>query len=188
MTFRLRWLTFALLSCATAEVGAQEDHARPLTSPPGSLLAGHCLDIQGHLFAPCDAGAATDRRSPVVAGALSVSLAGLGSFYADNSMHGIRHIAVLSVTAAGAFLTKKKNIDPTSLNYITGGCESACLAFLAANAANWIWSVVVGVSDANAYNLQGRLSEERRDNDIGTGVFRQGSPSVFTARIVTLFF
>ena len=101
-------------------------------------------------------------KNPALAGVLSVVVPGLGSFYAGNTGHGIRHLAavpiIIGVTALGL---KGANKDD-------GEAEAAELLVLAGGIglllANSVWSVVTAVSDVNEYNR--KLSIGRLEFDL----------------------
>jgi hypothetical protein len=98
---------------------------------------------------------AAERKSAALAGIMSWFIPGLGSFYAGNSGHGIRHI-VIHIVALGAFIggvvSTADAATGTGINVdeerdtwlILGG---AGVMFL-----NSIWSIITAVGDANAYN------------------------------------
>ena len=91
------------------------------------------------------------RKSPVLAGALSLLLPGIGSFYAGNPEHGARHllITVGLVVGMGVACSIK---DP---------CGDAPAGILIVSFANTVWSVVTAVGDANRSN--------RRDSALPRG-------------------
>lgn len=87
-------------------------------------------------------------KSPVLAGALSGLLfPGLGSFYAGNSGHGVRHVVIAGVTVVGMIAggSDCELFDDNDDCTLTG---ISALLFI----GNWVWSIVVGVNDANDYN------------------------------------
>ena len=92
-------------------------------------------------------------KSPTTAGILSgagayVGVAGLGSFYAGNSGHGVRHLAIGLLTAAvavsGIVTCADLDCSDTEGLLMVGGAV--------AYAANAVWSVFVAVADAHAHN------------------------------------
>jgi hypothetical protein len=95
--------------------------------------------------------AAEDHRSPLVAGVLSGVLPGVGSFYAGNSGHGIRHIVIWAgagtVTMVG--LAKFVALDSGS-----GSGVTLFLVGFSALAINDVWAIVTAVGDANAHNAE----------------------------------
>ena len=88
-------------------------------------------------------------RSSFLAGFLSAMVfPGVGSYYAGNSGHGTRHLAIGVATAAGMFAAASDcNIFAESDSSCTLALVSA-LAFL----GNAIWSTSVAVGDAKEYN------------------------------------
>jgi hypothetical protein len=97
-------------------------------------------------------------KSPTTAGILGgagafVGVPGLGSFYAGNSGHGIRHLAIGlvsgGVAAGGVAACWHMDCSDATGMLIIGG--------LAAYAANAAWSIFVGVADAHAYNRRPEL-------------------------------
>jgi len=89
-------------------------------------------------------------KSPFLAGALSGLLfPGLGSFYAGNSGHGVRHVAIAGVALVG-FIVGGFDDDCEVLGD-GSGCTLLFTSF-GVYVVNWGWSIVVGVSDANDYN------------------------------------
>lgn len=87
-------------------------------------------------------------KSPVLAGALSGLLfPGLGSFYAGDSPHGVRHAVIAGVTIVGmiAGSSECELFDQNDDCVVTG---ISALLFI----GNWVWAIVVGVNDANDYN------------------------------------
>lgn len=89
-------------------------------------------------------------KSPFLAGALSgLLLPGLGSFYAGNSGHGVRHLAIAGVALVGVVVGAEQT--GCSLEAGSSGCTLLDIS-LGVYVVNWVWSIVVGVNDANDYN------------------------------------
>ncbi len=90
--------------------------------------------------------AAQGEKSPLLAGVLSWIIPGVGSFYAENSGHGIRHLAIQGVGFGlliwGAVETEDINVD----------VHAALWVGLGVVVVNGLWSIVTAVTDANAYN------------------------------------
>ncbi len=89
--------------------------------------------------------AAQGEKSPLLAGVLSWIIPGVGSFYAENSGHGIRHLAIQGV---GVGLLIWGAVETDDINDI----HAAVGVGLVVVVVNGIWSIVVAVTDANAYN------------------------------------
>jgi hypothetical protein len=88
---------------------------------------------------------APDRKSPFAAALLSWFVPGVGSFYAENTGHGIRHVAIhlgglgfLALQLAAEFPTSNSAAN------VAGGVSVVVL--------NGIWSIITALGDANAYN------------------------------------
>lgn len=125
--------------------GAQEVTALPLAGPridqvqvfrvvsPELGLAGATLQ-------------AVDRKDPLVAGILSWLIPGLGSFYAGNSGHGVRHLVIAvggyALLVAGAASDDCLYGDSCGLLYAGAGVI----------VVNAVWGIVTAVGDANAHN------------------------------------
>jgi hypothetical protein len=93
-------------------------------------------------------------KSPTTAGLLSgLVFPGVGSFYAGNSGHGIRHHAIGLVSAAGI----QAGSDNCGLVFSSPDDNCTLLGISAGVfIINWIWSITSGVSDAKAYNVKVR--------------------------------
>jgi len=87
-------------------------------------------------------------KSPVLAGALSGLLfPGLGSFYAGDSPHGVRHAVIAGVTIVGMIAGSSEcELFDQNDDCVVSGISA--IAFL----GNWVWAIVVSVNDANDYN------------------------------------
>ncbi len=89
-------------------------------------------------------------RSAVLAGALSFVVPGLGSFYAGNIGHGVRHLVAIPVVI-GATVVGLELADRDG-----GEAESAEYAVLLGGAVllltNGIWGIVTAVNDAQDHN------------------------------------
>ena len=85
-------------------------------------------------------------KEPIIAGVLSWLLPGLGSFYADNSKHGVRHLIIegvgLVVFIAGAAMENDK----------AGSGDGLIIAGYTVFIVNGVWSIITAVQDANAFN------------------------------------
>lgn len=89
-------------------------------------------------------------RSPFLAGVLTIVFPGLGSFYAGNSGHGVRHGVIGLVTGVAYYASADDCIGD-----IFGQNESSCGLFIVSSLAflaNTIWATVVAVDDTKAYN------------------------------------
>ena len=94
---------------------------------------------------------ATSRRSPVLAGTLSLLVPlGTGSFYAGNITHGVIHAAV-GVATASLFVVNHFCLDQCS-----EAQETWKWVGVVGFGANWIAGTVVAVLDANTYNRRHR--------------------------------
>ena len=83
------------------------------------------------------------RKSTFLAGFLSLYVPGAGSFYAGNKGHGYRHLLVVPAASVSLFLI--------GVGMGEAGVVPGYLGF-AALLANWPWSVVTAVRDANEHN------------------------------------
>ena len=89
-------------------------------------------------------------KSPTTAGLLSgLVLPGAGSFYAGNSGHGIRHLAIAVVSGVGI----QAGSDNCGLVFSSPDDDCTLLGVsLGVFVVNWIWSITTGVSDVKEYN------------------------------------
>ena len=126
--------------------------AQTLDSPPGLYTAVPAT------FSTFDSATLMQQRraekSPALAGILSwVVFPGVGSYYAGNSGHGTRHLVIglgaLTVTVVG-LVQAVESID--QFGNISGGGFALAGVGLLAYMVNSIWSIVVAVNDAGAYN------------------------------------
>ena len=89
-------------------------------------------------------------KSALLAGFLSFVLPGVGSLYADNTGHGIRHLVaipiVVGATVVGMQLANKDGGEAEAAEY--GVLLGGGVLLL----ANGIWAVVTAVNDAHDYN------------------------------------
>lgn len=89
-------------------------------------------------------------KSPFLAGVLSgVVFPGVGSFYAGNSGHGIRHVLIAGV-GLGGLIASEDDCD-----WLFGSEDDSCglmYASFVVYAGNWIWSIVAAVNDTHEYN------------------------------------
>jgi TM2 domain-containing membrane protein YozV len=93
----------------------------------------------------------TDKKDPVIAGALSFLIPGVGSFYAGNNGHGYLHLGIHIVTyvvTIGA-LVGTANCDTT--NCVTNSASSAAIGYVVL-LVNDVWSVFTAVGDAHVHN------------------------------------
>jgi len=89
------------------------------------------------------------RKEPLVAGLLSWILPGVGSFYAGNSGHGVRHLLIsagaVTAVVVGASAFDDNDEDATlSGVLIVGGLTLAV--------TNAVWGIITAVNDAHAAN------------------------------------
>jgi hypothetical protein len=92
-------------------------------------------------------------RSRIIAGAASVFIPGVGSFYAAHPRHGVTHLVIH--LGAGTFVLG----GSVSCMMSWGGeteCPDESLLNIAAVAwlVNWGWSIVSAVNDATAFNAR----------------------------------
>lgn len=91
-------------------------------------------------------------RSPALAGALSFLVPGVGSFYAGNVRHGVRHVVLaaggLALMAAGFSESFGHCLFQSSSCHSHG--DGLIGLGLAISVVNWGWSIVTGVRDAKA--------------------------------------
>jgi len=122
----------------------------------------------GPLFQGADG---VDRREPLLAGLLSFwILPGLGSFYAGNGAHGVRHVAIeMGGSAAMVFGA-------------LGGDWSLIYAGLGGIVVNRIWSCATAVNDATAHN-RGSGAQRLGGRVVG-GVFVDPEARVLGSRVV----
>jgi len=95
-------------------------------------------------------------KSVALAAALSFFVwPGVGSYYAGNSGHGTRHvlISVVSAGAAIALLATCENDGFCDFDHDTARL-SAAAALGAAYVANWAWSVIAAIGDAEDHNYR----------------------------------
>lgn len=91
---------------------------------------------------------AEGEKDPMIAGVLSLILPGAGSFYAGNSPHGIRHLAI--EVASYAVLFGACNPGST-----VNGCGAALGLSYVALLGNTCWAIVTAVGDARKANSPG---------------------------------
>jgi hypothetical protein len=103
-----------------------------------------------------------DRKNAVLAGSMSAILAGTGSYYAGDAVHGARHsstqlVAVLFFTIGKTWEWREcfHVFEPEDPNCGSGG-KVLYSAALAVGVVNGIWSVFTAVADARAYNEKRR--------------------------------
>lgn len=97
-------------------------------------------------------------RDSGVAALLSLAVPGLGSFYAGNSGHGLRHAAIAGSSVAFTFA----GLSSCELGILGGpseaeGCVVAGLSALVF-VGNWIWGAATAASDAKEYNRNLQLA------------------------------
>lgn len=119
----------------------------------------------------------SSRRSPALAGTLSLVLPGVGSLYATHTGHGIRHLVAIPLLL-GATYGCLLIADRYTGGDITAEKAYCLLGGAALYVANDVWSVVTAVRNAKAYN---RHSPPR-----STGL--QPSPQVRVGLLVRLRF
>jgi len=134
---------------APVTAGAQDADVPRLTGPRVALPQAFRV-----VSPAADSGAThqvAGNKSPPLAGVLSFFVPGLGSFYAGNSGHGVRH---LGIAVAGAVLY----VSGTDCTASGTGYGTSCSYSTAAQVGlgvilvDWIWATVVAVNDANAHN------------------------------------
>ncbi len=104
---------------------------------------------------------ADTKKKPILAGAMSFFVPGLGSYYAGHSRHAWTHLVVASASAAVML------VEPVGSALRRFGCKFNggfdCdtdpdtgneVAYWVFN-VNLVWSIVSGVNDANAHNRRG---------------------------------
>ena len=96
-----------------------------------------------------------NEKSPTTAGLLSgLVFPGAGSFYAGNSGHGVRHLAIGLLAAAGLTVGS----DNCSIVFDTG--HNSCRLFwasLGVGVVNLVWSITTASGDAKEYNRVQRV-------------------------------
>jgi hypothetical protein len=82
-----------------------------------------------------------------------VGVPGLGSFYAGNTGHGVRHLAIGLVSGGVAVggVAACWHMD------CSDGAGLLMIGGMVAYAVNAVWSVFVGIADAHAYNRRPEL-------------------------------
>ncbi len=116
-------------------------------------------------------------KSVALAAALSFFVwPGVGSYYAGNSAHGTRHVLISLVALGGAIplLATCDNDGFCDFDNDTARLSLAA-ALGAAYVANWAWSVVAAISDAEDYNY--RIGAARVS--LSPGVARLAVPGPF---------
>jgi NADH:ubiquinone oxidoreductase subunit 6 (subunit J) len=150
-----RFVTMAgiLAAAAPALAQAQGASSAPLVGPRIELAQAYYLATPATYDSMLVAQQA-DRKDPLVAGILSWIIPGLGSFYAGNSGHGVRHIVIYAGAVVLLFVgaaQAAEEIDP-----FTGEVDEGSFALMGAAlvvlVANSIWAIITAVGDANAYN------------------------------------
>lgn len=136
---KARLVVAAMMTIAGASSleGQAVEPARPLVSrSASSRVASFDAPVQQ----------AADRRDPTLAGIMSFIIPGVGSFYAGNSGHGLRHLGIhlgsyvlIGAAAASCDYDCSSNAGMVGLG---------ALALL----ANDVWSIFVAVNDAKAHN------------------------------------
>ncbi len=125
--------------------------AQTLDSPPGLYTA---VPATFSTFDSATLMQGGSKKSPALAGILSLVIwPGVGSYYAGNSGHGTRHLAIgfgaLAVTIVGlAMAVDDVQADLT----IDGGSFAVALIGLLGYGVNSIWGTVVAVTDASDHN------------------------------------
>lgn len=131
---------------AAQQAGPRLDNAAPVFFP---------YDLASNAF-PADAAQAADRKDPLVAGILSWIFPGIGSFYAGNSGHGVRHV-LIEVGGFGLLIAGVAAAEDEILSTgdIQEGSEGLLIAGVAVLLVNGVWSIIAAVGDANAHNRGG---------------------------------
>ena len=128
--------------------------ALPLRAQAQDVAAVYAQSAVSVVFLPADGAPPAmlqqGTKSPVLAGVLSWILPGLGSYYAGNSGHGTRHLAIEGVALGVTIWGLAESVD----DIISGETDvhPALWVGVGALVVNGIWSIVVAVNDANATN------------------------------------
>lgn len=147
------------LSASVRALPAQAQGPRPEVTPSGGTTAMQFSVVprpapaSGSIPDLRQEHASAGHKSPLLAGVLSYLLPGTGSFYAGNSRHGVRHLAI----AAGAMTLAVSTGCGSDQGWGDFGCPNRgrgtlFLVGLAAYGVNAIWSIVTAVEDADAHN------------------------------------
>jgi hypothetical protein len=91
------------------------------------------------------------RKEPVLAGAISWIIPGLGSIYANHNTHGFRHMAVAGASIAVMILGVSDCFDDSYVDECDTGLGFAVIGYLA-YVVNNVWAIVSGFNDALANN------------------------------------
>lgn len=103
-----------------------------------------------------------DSRSPLLASALSLLiLPGIGSYYAGNSGHGMRHLLIAGASGALALTGMLLWVDNVLDECLEGDCRSSNEAGVGvavvggvAYMINWVWPAATAAEDAMAFNRE----------------------------------
>lgn len=156
-------------TCLGRVSAVQQDDCAPATRDPFTSPLGTATMP----WPPAAQVVGDERKDPFVAGALSWLVPGLGSFYAENSRHGKRHLIILggSVVALAAGWN-------SCISSLAGSCTLMTLGYVAW-LGNDVWAIVTAVQDANAYNatLSSTSGEQGALVRAGEAVELRRSPS-----------
>jgi hypothetical protein len=153
-------LAAVALTVTQASAQAQSTEAAAVQNAPSTLapvVLGVPSVLSGNLVAGQAQGPAPAvRKDPLTAGLLSWLLPGVGSLYAGNSRHGVRHLVIeagaLVVTVIGA-AQAVESVDCSGYYCTTdSGSWTLYLIGLGGMVGNSVWSIFTAVGDANTHN------------------------------------
>jgi hypothetical protein len=156
-----------------------------ISTPAAAQYATRSLYPAKHAPAGMSTVQEAPRKSPALAAALSgLVFPGVGSCYAGSTSHGIRHLAVASVSAAGAMVLLAGCDSDGSCDFHHDGARlEAAIGLGAAYLANCAWSVLTAISDAERANMSRTAS--RRPS---VRMFRVGDASAVGVTLATVIF
>jgi hypothetical protein len=95
-------------------------------------------------------------KSPLLAGLLSwLVWPGVGSYYAGNSSHGTRHVAISVVSLGGAIALIATCDSDGFCDFDHDAARlSVAIGLVAVYVGNSVWSIITAVSDAEEFNRQ----------------------------------
>lgn len=140
-------IVFALASSTLAQPVYAQPEAAPGWQRPALLLPVTAVTPTLNPAVQ----AAKGGKSALLAGVLSwFVFPGVGSFYAGNSGHGVRHLVIGVVTLGGG-------LTALGLACHDGDCSDGAGVYPALGAfglytANAVWSIFVAINDVEAYN------------------------------------
>lgn len=151
---RQKVILLLVLGCVGGRAAAQDAGSTARPGPTREALRAGISplavgDQAGMVVDPAD----MPGRSPVIAAVASAVVPGLGSFYAGHPRHGATHLVIHVLVGSYVFS------NATSCAFSWGGdtqCPNddalgvATVAWL----ANWGWSVVSAIRDAQAFNAR----------------------------------